>query len=181
MIFLLSLVDDDDVREKLNKIYLLYRGTMIHTARSILGETDAEDAVSETFIRIMKNVEKISDIDCKETSAYSVTIVRNISLDILRKRNRLAETPIDDSHEVSAVDFTFENVSLGEVQRLIADCIGELNRDYSDILLLSSQGLSYREIGEALGISEDNAGVRLSRARNALKKKLGDRGYVFHE
>jgi RNA polymerase sigma-70 factor (ECF subfamily) len=41
-------------------------------------------------------------------------------------------------------------------------------------LILALEGLSYAEIGEALGISETLAGVRISRARQRLKAEFDD-------
>lgn len=46
------------------------------------------------------------------------------------------------------------------------------------VVSLSLEGLSHREIGKVLGIRENNVAVRLTRARSALKKALqpGTRG-----
>ena len=40
------------------------------------------------------------------------------------------------------------------------------------VVTLSLEGLSHRQIGEVLGISENNVAVRLSRARGALRRSL---------
>ena len=40
------------------------------------------------------------------------------------------------------------------------------------VLTLSLEGLSGAEIAEVLGITENNAGVRLSRARRALREEM---------
>lgn len=40
------------------------------------------------------------------------------------------------------------------------------------VLTLALEGLTHREIGEVLGITENNAAVRLSRARQALRRRL---------
>jgi DNA-directed RNA polymerase specialized sigma24 family protein len=40
------------------------------------------------------------------------------------------------------------------------------------VVILSLSGLGAAEIGEVLGITENNAAVRLSRARRALKDLL---------
>lgn len=181
MILFLSMVEDDVTREKLTKIYNLYRGTMIHTARGILGDSDAEDAVSEAFIRIMRNIGKIHEIDCHETRAFIVIIVRSISLDILRKKNRLAEVSIDEQFDIGATDLTFSDISAKEARDLIAECINTLNTNYSDILYLAAQGYSRTEMGDILGISEDNVRQRLSRARKALRIKLAERGYEHEQ
>jgi len=45
---------------------------------------------------------------------------------------------------------------------------------YRQVLTLILEDLSYAEIGEALGISPSNVGVRLNRAKPLLKELLGD-------
>lgn len=40
-------------------------------------------------------------------------------------------------------------------------------------MTLSLEGLSYAEIADVLGISESNGGVRLTRARELLRRLLG--------
>ena len=43
------------------------------------------------------------------------------------------------------------------------------------VLTLALEGLSHEEIGEVLGITANNVGVRLSRARSELRTMLGGR------
>lgn len=51
--------------------------------------------------------------------------------------------------------------------------VRDLPLSYRQVVTLRLEGLSYAEIAEVVGISENNVGVRLHRARNALKSKLG--------
>jgi len=44
---------------------------------------------------------------------------------------------------------------------------------HRQIIVLMLEGLSYAEIGEVLGITENNVAVRLTRARKALKDAMG--------
>ena len=46
---------------------------------------------------------------------------------------------------------------------------------YRQVITLTLEGLGYGEIGEVLGISEGNVGVRLSRARQMLRELLEKR------
>jgi len=41
------------------------------------------------------------------------------------------------------------------------------------MIVLMLEGLSHAEIGEVLGITENNVAVRLTRARKALKEAMG--------
>ena len=45
---------------------------------------------------------------------------------------------------------------------------------YRQVITLTLEGLGYGEIAEVLGISENNVGVRLSRARQILRESLED-------
>lgn len=45
---------------------------------------------------------------------------------------------------------------------------------YRQVVTLTLEGLEYGEIAEVLGISENNVGVRLNRARQMLRKLLED-------
>jgi RNA polymerase sigma-70 factor, ECF subfamily len=46
---------------------------------------------------------------------------------------------------------------------------------YRQVITLLLEGLDYGEIGEVLGITEDNVGVRLNRARRMLREILEDK------
>ena len=46
---------------------------------------------------------------------------------------------------------------------------------YRQVIILSLEGLGYREIAEVLGVSENNVGARLTRARQMLRDSLENR------
>jgi len=56
--------------------------------------------------------------------------------------------------------------------RLLFDAIRRLPMPYRQVMILALEGLDYTEISQILGITESNAGVRLNRAKQALKKSL---------
>ena len=61
----------------------------------------------------------------------------------------------------------------GEQLRL---AVTRLPLGFRQVSVLVLEGLSYREIGEVLGISENNVAVRVARARVALARELGPSG-----
>lgn len=177
--FIMAIENADD-REKAAEIYRLYSRTMLYIANSILHEIHlAEDAVSEAFIRIIDNLEKINRIDCYQTRGFVVIIVRNISYNKLKQQNRLA--PLDDFTDFAECeDSILDDVSSREACEKISDAIALLNKNYSDILYLKMEfTLSNKEISKILGISEENVKMRLSRARKALKEQLIKEGYLI--
>jgi RNA polymerase sigma-70 factor (ECF subfamily) len=58
--------------------------------------------------------------------------------------------------------------------RLMA-AIQSLPVTHRQMIVLMLEGLSHAEMGEVLGITENNVGVRANRARKALKEALGER------
>ena len=58
---LLSMVETDDDKELVTRLFETYRQRMYNLAYGILQNNhDAEDAVSNAFIRLMNNLHKIS-------------------------------------------------------------------------------------------------------------------------
>ena len=57
----------------------------------------------------------------------------------------------------------------------LRSAIQRLPLAFRQVIMLTLEELSQAEIGEVLGITENNVGVRLSRARKALKEALEER------
>lgn len=167
-------IENERDRDKMTEIYNLYRGTMLYIANSILNEIHlAEDAVSEAFIKIMNNLDRINIVNCYRTRGFVVIIVRNVAIDMLRHRKKQI-VPLEDYDDyLGYEEMAFDNFSIKEACNKIISCIGRLKKNYSDILYLKIEfDCSYEAIGKILGISPENAKMRLCRARKALKKEL---------
>ena len=55
----------------------------------------------------------------------------------------------------------------------LGSAVQSLPVGHKQMIVLLLEGLSYAEIGEVLGITENNVAVRLTRARKALKDAMG--------
>ena len=55
----------------------------------------------------------------------------------------------------------------------LASAVQSLPVAHKQMIVLMLEGLSHAEIGEVLGITENNVAVRLTRARKALKEAVG--------
>jgi len=62
-----------------------------------------------------------------------------------------------------------ESLAIGAELLAVLDALEPLNRA---LLMLTLEGLSYREIGEVLGLTESNVGVRLSRLKPRVRALL---------
>lgn len=138
MFVLIMAIENERDREKAAALYELYRGTMLYIAKSILQEPHlAEDAVSDAFLKIIDNLEKINTIDCYQTRGFIVIIVRNTAYDILRRQSRKQTIHFEEYMAYSiSEEPVLDEVSAKEACSKIAECITKLNKTYSDILYL---------------------------------------------
>lgn len=165
----LSLIDSDESKDKFEELYLKYRKQMKKIAFKILGDDGlAEDAVHNAFLKIISNFDKFKEIDCQETKNLIVIIIRSVSIDIYRKRNREFEkTDILDKEISTETDFSAVQVET------VLKAIEALPEIYSDILLLKIEyDYKDKEIAEILGTNVNTVSKRLERARKQLKQQL---------
>jgi len=167
-------------QDKFEFLYQKYKKLCLKKAYDILGDYMlAEDAVSEAYIRVYKNLYKIEDPASNRTIAFLVTIAKNAALTMLaRQKNQPAgEEDLDDTLED---DFNLEEESIArlDAQGVFA-LVEQLNWELRSVFLLKyAHDLSHKEIGKALDISENNVTVRLHRARKKLASMLEEGGYA---
>ena len=102
---------------------------MLHKAYEILQDYHlAEDAASEAFIRIHRNIHKIDDPTDKRSIAFIVTIVKNVSLTILK--SNLKKLIIKSTNKMSFSIF---------FKKTVRDCL------YENKILAHANALPFRE------------------------------------
>lgn len=157
---LLKRYEDEEAFERL---YRRYVKLMLHTAYQILQNSeDAEDAVQTAFLRIAEHFSSVEKNICPKTANQFVMIVRNIAIDIYRKKKREHALPLLEE----TVSEDFRTDSLDEAMQA-------LPQEMRDILYLHHiYGLSVKEIAKLLGLKQDAVYKRLQRAAARLKKMM---------
>lgn len=167
--------DKESDKEIFLELHNNYERKMYSVALSILkSPTLAEDAVHDSFIKIINNFKKFKQIPCNEIDGWIVIIVKNTSLNILRKENRLIS--ISEDFDMMSND-SLESES--EYDRLVS-LIRSMPENYRSILEMKYV-LEYSniEIAKALGITENAVGVRIHRGRAKLIKILKKEGFSY--
>ena len=175
LIFLAFSTVNDKV--KFDYLYNRYIKLLLYKAYAVLRDYSlAEDAVSEAFIRVYKNLDKIEDCDSGKTAAFLVIIARNCALTILNKRRRDNAANIDD-FDMPAPDGVEDSIisecSANDIMKLI-DSLKENLRE--PFLLKYAYNMSHKEIANVLGQTENNVTVRIHRAKAKLVQLLQKRG-----
>ncbi|MPM38230.1 ECF RNA polymerase sigma factor SigW [bioreactor metagenome] len=176
MLIYLNLLNTEEEKNKFEQIYYQYKQLLFYVANKILNdEYLSEDAVHETFIKIAENISHISEDICPQTKGYIVIIVRNISLNMLKKQKSYID--IDDYSEIISDDYSLEDEVLSKHSySLIIEEISNLPITYKDVLYLTYvEELSTKEIACLINIENEAVKKRLQRGRKILLENIRKR------
>jgi len=147
---------------------------IFRVAQKMVGNRDnASDIVQEVFIYLFDRIKNGSEILHLNTWLYRATI--NKSIDCLRKQKRFQ--PIESLKE-SIIDE--ELIERQETTAIVNKAISKLKPHEKIIVVLYSEGLSYKEIAEASGVKFSSIGKTLSRALEKLEIELKDQHYELY-
>jgi len=170
MLIYLSMIETTEERDMFEKVFLKYRYLMLHVAKKILqNHHDAEDAVHEAFIAVIKNIEKFSDVESPKTRSLIVLIVERKAIDILRKKQK--ENLLEINEAILGIEMPVPG-DLG-----VADALVRLPAYHREVLLMRyDNGLTNREIAKLLNITESGVRKLLGRAKRELRAELKKEG-----
>lgn len=176
---LIMISDNSDV-EFLEELFDTYKQMMFKSAMNILkNKADAEDAVQNSFLNMIDNVEKIRQIPHNERAFYLTSVVQHAAIDIYRKKNRRSFEDIDAYSDIESNDSVEESALSNVTVENIKNALEELSdRDYDLLYRFLIKGMSHGEIAKEMGISLNIVRVYIQRARKRFIKILRERGIV---
>jgi len=157
-----------DPRQRILALYDEYRPRLFRYLRSMHIRDDlAEEVIQETFMRLTKEmISKRNDI--ANIQGWIVRVARNLAVDLLRKRN---ESVIVSN----SVPFVLENCpdtasspeelySKKERTRKMETALCNLRPLHRQCFQMRVRGFGYKDIGVAIGISEQRAAFIVKQA-----------------
>ena len=154
--------------EPMEDIYRRHARTVYKFLLSLCGDADlAEELTQETFYQAIRSIDRF-DGRCK-LSVWLCQIAKHLWYQHLRKRKREVPLP-DDPPELpipSAEEGLLEQEGRLELLRKI-HALPEQQREV--VYLRSFGGLTFREIGDVLGKTENWARVTFYRGKEQLRK-----------
>lgn len=176
MIAYMTLIEDPKQLSLFEEMLETYKDAMFRKAYQTLKDYHwAEDAVSEAFLKIAKNINKIASLSYQERDRYLVILARNSALDIARKHH-LKETPVDFLEEVEDTAITVnveESVFQKEGYARLIQAIDDLEAKYRDPMqMYYLYQHTTAEIAVLLSLKENTVHARLSRGRKKLAQAL---------
>jgi RNA polymerase sigma-70 factor (ECF subfamily) len=171
-----------DVRA-FERLYEEHGTRMKSLARNLLGhETDAEDAVQETFLKVYRGAASFRGSAALSTWIYRILV--NTCYDVLRRRKRRAEEalqPVGGTGPAQAVASGASGSSGASgdhaLRLAIEQSLSTLAPRQRTVFLLSAvEGFSHKEIAQVLDVSEGASRTLLFEAKRRLQELLWSPG-----
>lgn len=152
------------------QFYRAYMPDVRRFALYLTGDpAESDDIVSETFVQAWA---ADAPLRARSLRAYLLSIARNLHRQRHRRRGRFAfwSVSVEESADLApGADRTLE--ARDDLDRTMRNLqlLPEASR--AALLMRAFHGLGYDEIGDALGISEGAAKVKVHRARKMLEER----------
>ncbi|MBQ4529891.1 MAG: sigma-70 family RNA polymerase sigma factor [Lachnospiraceae bacterium] len=131
----------------------------------------AEELTQETFYRATKNIGKFRG-DSK-MSTWLCQIAKYAFYQYIDKKNRQKEVPLETVVDIALEEEVEKSYIQNETKLSLYKKIQELESPMKDVVMLRLTGdLSFREIGDILGKSENWARVTFYRGKQILGRRL---------
>lgn len=137
----------------------------------IFSKETAEDLTSDVFTKAFQKIHSFRSTK-GNFSAWLYRIARNTVIDYYRTKK--ATLPIDDVFDVAFDERTVEQKDAIMALEKVSKYLDTLNPKQREIITLRIwEELSYREIAEIVGGSEDSVKMAFSRSIRDVREKLG--------
>ena len=166
----------------LDEIYVTIGRRMYALARGIVGAADADDVVSESFMKIVRGIRSFRE----DTNGYAwvMRIVRNTAFDFLRKRKGHAEENLDAFFHLTDERYSPER----RMEALaLEEAIEKLSKEerkmiyyryYLDLTvreIAAETGMSKSAVARAAQNAEEKLKILLIEGQNRSKDSCNDR------
>lgn len=140
---------------------------------SIGSRAEAEEVVQDTFVRAFASIDGFRGESSLRTWLF--TIARRLVIDRRRSARRRGEQVEVQEADVATEYDALDGVLADETRARLRQAMAALTPTQREVFVLRvSEGLSYREIAEAVDTTEGAARVHYHNAMRAIKEFLDD-------
>ncbi|MFD3664873.1 RNA polymerase sigma factor [Streptomyces sp. NPDC058659] len=159
-------------------VYRAVHPRLVGYIRTLVGEGDAEDVASESWLQIARDLDRFSG-DADRFRGWAARIARNRALDHIRMRGRRPAVGADDTEltdkpaESDTADEALEALATGRTMHLIA----QLPQDQAEAVVLRVVvGLDAKSAADTLGKRPGAVRTAAHRGLKRLAELLGADG-----
>lgn len=159
------------------KLVNQHKGILYKASRIYADSTeDREDLQQEILIQLWKSFQTFKGDSEFSTWMYRVAI--NTAITYLKKEKKRTQNQTDapEHFEVQSEDY---NPAKDKQLEIFYNAVQKLNPLEKAVIFYFMEGMSHKEIGSNLGLSEGNARVKLNRTKEKIQQIIKKTGYEF--
>jgi RNA polymerase sigma-70 factor (ECF subfamily) len=146
-----------------------YKGLFLKVARAFAAETSAqEDLIQDIMLQLWISVPNFKKQAQESTWVYRVAFNTAVVWDRKRKKYKKLKSVTLIEKQTPAP----ENSQNRELIEQLYTAIRQLPKLDASLILMSLDGLSYKQMADVSGMTESNVGVKLNRAKKHLAQKM---------
>lgn len=170
MVFLTITVEEG---QKIDVLFHKFEKPLARYIFSIVKDnTLTEDIIQNVFFKIIKNIDKIEEVESKETKNYLYTIAHTTAIDEIKKKKSYESVtkPYDDTVITMIDEFhADEIIANANMSENLIKCIKQLSISDQDIIILKyGSEWDNDKLADYFEISEEAVRKRISRAKMRL-------------
>jgi len=157
--------------ERFNALFATHYAKVLRLCKGYFNgnEALASDAAQDAFVKIWTHLDSFRDESNISTWAYRIAV--NTCLLYLRKQSTRRERATEVFPAVAVEKYSFEEE---EKLRKMYACIDKLDEKNKVIILMVLEGMSYEEIADVVGVTEETLRVKIHRIKNNLTQCVHD-------
>jgi len=129
-----------------------------------------DELLQDVLLAVVLALPRLTQADKLKPFVFRIAHNRSLSHITRRMRERAHE---ETGHEADAPTPSHEHALIqAERGERLLEAIRQLSLPYRQVMTLILEDMSYEEIAETLGITVENVGVRVNRAKKQLKERL---------
>lgn len=181
--FAVLMLTSDEDRQFVEQLYFEYRGLMYFVAGRYFGHNNAEieDAISSVIENMCKYVDDFRAVECNKLKSYVFSSIENVCRRRLRELGKqrmyrddgaTQETieRIPDTADIYASVFAY-----ADARTLLDELDGLSERDKELLWMRHVEKLTFAEIANRLGMTEQAVRTALTRAKQRVRKRAAER------
>ena len=166
----------EDREEKITELFLTYSDEILRMCYLYLGDCHmAEDALQETFIRVIKGFGTFQGSSSEKT--WIIRIAINVCKTMLanRKKENVQNIWGEEWDACSLVEKRADEIEEILQKGVVSQAVMQLEEKYREIIILHFyQELKLREIAKMTGLPMTTVAHRIRQGKRLLKKVIGE-------